>query len=83
MVSSPPNRQSEPNAEIFPELLLISVDDLATILKVSTRTVWRLLSAGKLVRPVRFGGAVRWRYREVLKWIEDGCLPVDGNGKDY
>jgi prophage regulatory protein len=53
--------------------VLIAVDDLARILDVSTRTVWRLLSAGKIVRPVRLGGAVRWRYTEVRHWIDQRC----------
>lgn len=61
--------------KILRERLLISVDELATILKVSPRTVWRLLSAEKLVPPVRFGGAVRWRYDDVRQWIDDGCPP--------
>jgi excisionase family DNA binding protein len=56
-----------------PTPLLISVQDLATILKISTRSVWRLLSAGKLPSPVRIGGAVRWRYDEVKHWIDAGC----------
>lgn len=63
------------------EPLLISVDELATILKISSRSVWRLLSAGKLVEPVRIGGAVRWRLSEVKHWIEQGCPAVNGQRK--
>jgi len=68
-----PDEQPE---EIFREPLLISVDELAMILKISPRSVWRLLSAGKLVEPVRIGGAVRWRFHEVKLWIEQGCPHV-------
>jgi predicted DNA-binding transcriptional regulator AlpA len=60
-------------AENVRERMLISVNELATILDISPRTVWRLLSAGKLVRPLRIGGAVRWRYREIIDWIDAGC----------
>ena len=67
--------------EIFREPLLISVEELAMILKVSPRTVWRLLSAGKLIEPVRIGGAVRWRFHEVKFWIDAGCPPIDPRNK--
>lgn len=67
--------------EILSEPLLISVGELAMILKVSPRSVWRLLSAGKLVEPVRIGGAVRWQFSEVKRWIEQGCPAVNGQRK--
>jgi excisionase family DNA binding protein len=55
------------------EPLLVTAQDLARLLKVSTRTLWRLLSGGELPKPVRFGGTVRWRLDEIRKWIADGC----------
>ncbi len=64
-----------PTEADLPPPILISVDELATILGVSSRTVWRLLSAGKLLHPIRLGGVVRWRYAEVRQWIDDGCPP--------
>jgi len=57
--------------------MLISVTEVATMLSISPRTVWRLLSTGKIIRPIRLGGAVRWRYDDVVRWIEDGCPPPD------
>jgi excisionase family DNA binding protein len=57
--------------------LLISVAEVARMLSISPRTVWRLLSTGKIIRPIRLGGAVRWRYDDVVRWIEDGCPPPD------
>ncbi|MBA3312925.1 MAG: helix-turn-helix domain-containing protein [Planctomycetota bacterium] len=61
---------------------LIAVDELATILSTSERTVWRLLSAGRLVRPLRLGGrSVRWRLDEVSRWIDAGC-PIVGGSDD-
>lgn len=53
--------------------LLIPVREVARIMNVSTRSVWRLLSAGKLPRPLRIGGAVRWRRDDLERWIADGC----------
>ena len=55
------------------EPLLIPAEELARLLQVSTRTLWRLRSAGELPQPVRFGGTVRWRLDEVRKWIAEGC----------
>lgn len=58
-------------------LQLIDVQEFAQLLSVSTRTVWRMLSHGKLVAPVRIGGSVRWRLADVERWIEDGCPTQD------
>ncbi|GAB4150540.1 MAG: hypothetical protein Tsb009_25410 [Planctomycetaceae bacterium] len=55
------------------EPLLISADHLAGLLGISTRSIWRRLSAGELVEPVRIGGSVRWRLDEVKAWIAAGC----------
>jgi len=67
--------------DVLGEPLLISVSELATILKISPRSVWRLLSAGRIVEPIRIGGTVRWRFSEVKDWIQQGCPPTDGDRK--
>jgi len=67
--------------EILDQPLLISVGELAMILKVSQRSIWRLLSAGKMIEPIRIGGAVRWRFSEVKRWIDQGCPPPAGGRK--
>lgn len=53
--------------------LLITADELATLLGLSARTVWRMHSAGRLPAPVKLGRAVRWRQKEIDAWIEAGC----------
>jgi excisionase family DNA binding protein len=58
------------------DVRLIAADQLADMLDVSTRTVWRLLSAGRLIQPIRIGGSVRWRLNEVREWIAKGCPAV-------
>lgn len=55
--------------------LLINVSELAIMLKCSTRTIWRMESAGLLPHPIRFGGQVRWRYQDIVQWIEQSCPP--------
>ncbi len=52
---------------------LLSAQDLAGMMRVSTRTVWRLLSGGKLPQPIRIGGSVRWRRPDVEDWVRAGC----------
>ena len=49
---------------------MIDVTEVATILNVSTRTVWRLVSSGDLPQPIRFGRNVRWRCSDIEAWIE-------------
>lgn len=58
--------------------ILITADDLAAMLKVSTRTLWRLLAKGELPEPVRIGGSTRWRLDDVQQWIDGGCPAVAG-----
>jgi excisionase family DNA binding protein len=59
------------NTEAAP--VLLTADEVATMLNVSERTLWRLLSAGKVPQPVRFGRSTRWKAAEVTAWIDRGC----------
>ena len=56
---------------------LISAAELAELLQISTRTLWRLRSAGKLIKPIKLGGSTRWRLDEVQTWIRNGCPSAD------
>jgi excisionase family DNA binding protein len=58
------------------EGLLIPAEKVAEILGISKRTLWRLLSAGKLPEPIRLGSVVRWNKDELQDWIEEGCPPL-------
>lgn len=55
------------------QALVVSAKVLAKLLGVSIRQVWRLNSAGKLPKPIRLGGSVRWRRDEILAFIEAGA----------
>lgn len=59
------------NTQLQP--LVISAEQLAELLEISERTLWRLVSSGKLLKPVRFGGNTRWRFSEVMQWLDEGC----------
>lgn len=68
-----PDTPQENSEATFTGQVLLTVADLAHLLKVATRTVWRLNSAGKLPKPITFGGSVRWKLDDVLAWIKAGC----------
>ena len=57
--------------------LLVTAGELAAMLSIGQRTLWRLLAEGKLIEPVRLGGATRWRVDEVEEWIDAGCPVPD------
>lgn len=57
---------------------LVDARELAGLLGISIRTVWRMVAAGELPSPVRLGGGriVRWRLARVQKYVEQ----LDGFG---
>jgi excisionase family DNA binding protein len=55
---------------------LLSVRDVAELLKVSPRTVRRMSDAGRMPRPLRISSLVRWDRESLLLWIAEGCKPV-------
>lgn len=73
------NRPSQQNPTI-PDRLpqMITVNELATTLGMSKRTIWRLLASGRIPEPVRVGGGTRWRLDVIRNWIDQGC-PIKGN----
>jgi excisionase family DNA binding protein len=63
-----------PGNDVVPtELSVISAKQLAVLLGMSTRTVRRLVSAGRLPAPVRIGRSVRWRSADTSEWLAAGC----------
>jgi excisionase family DNA binding protein len=59
---------------------LLTVEAVASMLDVSKRTVYRLSDAGRMPRPVKLGGAVRWDGTAISSWIAAGCPNVDKGG---
>lgn len=66
-----PMNQSSPDSEN--ENLLITAKQVADLLQISPRSVWRMRSAGSMPTPIRLGAAVRWRRDQIEAWIRDGC----------
>lgn len=55
--------------------LLIDTKELAGLLNIGSRTLWRLTQMRAVPAPVHLGRMVRWRLAEVLAWIEADCPP--------
>lgn len=52
---------------------LLTVGEVARLLKVSIRQVWKLKSSGRICPPVHVGRSVRWRAEDIARFIEFGC----------
>jgi excisionase family DNA binding protein len=50
---------------------LLTSQQVAEMLSVSVRTVWRLVASGKFPQPVRYNRKlVRWKTVDVVRYIE-------------
>lgn len=50
--------------------LLLTVDQVAGLLGISVRSVWRLASAGELPPPLSIGRSKRWERRSLEAFVE-------------
>ena len=57
---------------LVPAALVLTVSDLAEQLRTSDRTVHRLNSCGKIPKPYRLGGQLRWDRAEIEAWVKAG-----------
>jgi len=48
---------------------LLRVEEVAHLLGVCTRTVWRLTSSGQLAKPLKIGRCRRWRREDLDDYI--------------
>lgn len=62
-----------PRAERLYEASLLQAADVAKILNVSIRTLWRLDSASQLPKSLTIGRSRRWRREEIVAWVNAGC----------
>ena len=59
---------------------LLDVSQVATVLNVSPRTVYRMADSGAMPRPRYLNSLVRWSRLEIEAWVAAGC-PSCRNGK--
>lgn len=55
------------------EIQLLTAKELGVRLSLSRRQIFRLNSCGKLPKPLRIGGSVRWAESTIAKWLEAGA----------
>ncbi len=53
--------------------VMLTSNEVARLLKISMRTLWRMHSRGSMPKAIRIGGVVRWSSEVIQKWIADGC----------
>ena len=54
-------------------LRLINANELADILGISMRHLWRMKAAGELPKPVHLRNSVRWVLSDIERWLSMGC----------
>ncbi len=64
------------------EAQLLRVGEVAAILNISVRTLWRLAASERFPQPIRVGGSTRWRRLDVQQWIDRECQPVRSRKRD-
>ena len=57
---------------------LVNAKELAQMLSISERHVWRMKSSGKLPKPVNVGGCVRWILADIELFLSAGCPAQKG-----
>ena len=73
-----PNQQICPRPGVLPGgVVMLTIDGVAALLVCSPRTVYRLVDTGRIPRPVRIGGMIRWPREPFERWVAQGCpLPT-------
>ena len=66
-------KQKQEQVNQLQQPLAISARQLASMLGVSIRQVWRLNETGKLPKPMRLGGSRKWLRKEIEAFLEAGC----------
>jgi prophage regulatory protein len=52
---------------------LLTAKELGARLSLSKRQVFRLNACGKLPKPIRIGGSVRWAESAIAEWLKCGA----------
>ena len=67
------NKLSPARKVTLHDRLAISAKEFADMLSLSVRTIWRLVSSGRLPKMVSIGGSKRFLMSDVQLFIECGC----------
>lgn len=55
------------------EAQLLTSKQVGLLLALSQRQIFRLNSCGKIPKPLKISGAVRWRLSDISRWQELAC----------
>jgi excisionase family DNA binding protein len=58
------------NVAVGIEHQLHDVEEVASILGVSSRSVWRLVASGELPEPLRVGRCARWPLSDIYAYLD-------------
>ena len=53
--------------------LLLSADEVAKLLGMSSRHVWNLTAQKKMPQPIHLGRTTRWSAEKIRSWVNSGC----------
>ena len=59
-----------------PGMMLLTIEDVAAVLRCSPRSVYRLIGSGRVPPPCRFGSLMRWTPATIETWVAEGCPPL-------
>ena len=60
---------------------LLNVEQVASLLRCSRRSVSRMSESGAMPAPRRLGSLVRWSQSEIEAWVKAGCPQCRSNPK--
>lgn len=49
---------------------MITIEELAELLKVSPRTIYRMLEKGELLFAIKIQGSWRFKEEDIMSWLE-------------
>lgn len=55
------------------ESVLVDVKEAARLCGISRSMLYKLNSAGRMPKSIRLGTLVRWKRKDIMAWMENGC----------
>ena len=56
---------------------LLTVHEVAKLLGISTRQIWKLVKLGQVPAPLKLARSARWRQTEIFSFIANGLKLVN------
>lgn len=75
-VEPKPRPEYRKKPKVVDPSVLLTKEQVAGMLQMSTRTVYRKAMDGEIPAPIKIGRCIRWRRDIMLAWIENNCAGV-------